>query len=252
MAVRNSRFFDSNMLRLLYLLVTVLNCVALARFDWLSRSTATHFQATSIVQTLLAASSSPTSAGEPAASVKATHLHVAEYPEDDFSHTLGFGDPQHQLSRLQKISALRIADTVRNKIPLDTDGCGIDRSFYISADDLLEEIVDFDDKYGKPVSILQRITAAATAHAPAAGGMAVAAEFKRASPSKGDINTQLDAVEQCMKYADVGAAIISVLTESQHFKGDDSEVGYADVHISDACATDTDFITLRVQAICAT
>ena len=49
--------------------------------------------------------------------------------------------------------------------------------------------------------------------------MAIAAEFKRASPSKGDINLNVDVVEQCLKYADVGAAVISVLTEFEHFKG---------------------------------
>ena len=49
--------------------------------------------------------------------------------------------------------------------------------------------------------------------------MAIAAEFKRASPSKGDINPDLNAVTQCMEYAKVGAAVISVLTEFRHFKG---------------------------------
>ena len=49
--------------------------------------------------------------------------------------------------------------------------------------------------------------------------MAVAAEFKRASPSKGNINLKADAVEQCLQYAGVGAAVISVLTEYVHFKG---------------------------------
>ena len=49
--------------------------------------------------------------------------------------------------------------------------------------------------------------------------LAIAAEFKRASPSKGNINVELDAVEQCLEYADAGASIISVLTEFLHFKG---------------------------------
>lgn len=49
--------------------------------------------------------------------------------------------------------------------------------------------------------------------------MAIAAEFKRASPSKGDINPNLDAVEQCLEYARMGSAVISVLTEFKHFKG---------------------------------
>lgn len=47
----------------------------------------------------------------------------------------------------------------------------------------------------------------------------MAAEFKKASPSKGDINADLDPVEQCLKYTQAGVSVISVLTEFQHFKG---------------------------------
>lgn len=49
--------------------------------------------------------------------------------------------------------------------------------------------------------------------------MALAAEFKRASPSKGAIAMHLDAGEQAEKYAMAGANIISVLTEPRFFKG---------------------------------
>lgn len=49
--------------------------------------------------------------------------------------------------------------------------------------------------------------------------MAVIAEVKRASPSKGDIAPGMDAVDQAMKYARGGAAGISVLTEPTWFKG---------------------------------
>ena len=49
--------------------------------------------------------------------------------------------------------------------------------------------------------------------------MAVIAEVKRASPSKGDIAPGMDAVAQAMKYASGGAAGISVLTEPAWFKG---------------------------------
>ena len=50
-------------------------------------------------------------------------------------------------------------------------------------------------------------------------GLHVAAEFKRASPSKGDIATHLSAAEQTLKYAKAGASVISVLTEPKWFKG---------------------------------
>ena len=49
--------------------------------------------------------------------------------------------------------------------------------------------------------------------------MAVIAEVKRASPSKGDIAPGMDAAAQAMKYARGGAAGISVLTEPGWFKG---------------------------------
>jgi indole-3-glycerol phosphate synthase len=49
--------------------------------------------------------------------------------------------------------------------------------------------------------------------------MSIAAEFKKASPSKGPINIDADPVVQCMQYADAGVSVISVLTEFKHFKG---------------------------------
>lgn len=53
----------------------------------------------------------------------------------------------------------------------------------------------------------------------AAAPMAVMAEIKRASPSKGDIAPGIDAVAQGLAYARAGAAAISVLTEPTWFKG---------------------------------
>jgi len=47
----------------------------------------------------------------------------------------------------------------------------------------------------------------------------VIAEIKRASPSKGAINDQVDVVEMARRYRDGGAAAISVLTEEDYFKG---------------------------------
>lgn len=44
-------------------------------------------------------------------------------------------------------------------------------------------------------------------------------EVKRASPSKGVFDANLDAVAQARAYADAGVAAISVLTEPDHFKG---------------------------------
>ncbi|MCC6386592.1 MAG: indole-3-glycerol phosphate synthase TrpC [Dehalococcoidia bacterium] len=53
----------------------------------------------------------------------------------------------------------------------------------------------------------------------AAAPIALIAEVKRASPSKGDIAPGINAARQAMKYARAGAAAISVLTEPTWFKG---------------------------------
>ncbi|KAF9167892.1 bifunctional tryptophan synthase trp1 [Actinomortierella ambigua] len=48
---------------------------------------------------------------------------------------------------------------------------------------------------------------------------AVMAEIKRASPSKGNIDLDVNAAEQSLEYARAGASVISVLTEPKWFKG---------------------------------
>jgi len=52
-----------------------------------------------------------------------------------------------------------------------------------------------------------------------AGAPAVIAEYKRASPSRGVINLGLTPELAARKYAEAGAACISVLTEEAHFQG---------------------------------
>ncbi len=51
------------------------------------------------------------------------------------------------------------------------------------------------------------------------GRLSVIAEVKRASPSVGQIRADVDAVTQARLYASAGADGLSVLTESQYFKG---------------------------------
>jgi indole-3-glycerol phosphate synthase len=139
-------------------------------------------------------------------------LNLDEYPDDNYRHILGVNDLVHAPSKLQKICQIRMKDVAHSKLPLDVHGCGIDRSFYISEDDMVQDIHDFDEVYGKPFNLMDRI-------ASVYPSMAIAAEFKRASPSKGDINPNVDVVQQTLQYADVGSAVISVLTEFKHFKG---------------------------------
>ncbi len=53
----------------------------------------------------------------------------------------------------------------------------------------------------------------------AAPGLAVIAEIKRRSPSKGDLNVALDPADLAMTYEDGGATCLSVLTERDAFGG---------------------------------
>ncbi|SUN77470.1 indole-3-glycerol-phosphate synthase [Streptococcus massiliensis] len=51
------------------------------------------------------------------------------------------------------------------------------------------------------------------------GQLQVIAEVKKASPSLGDINLEVDITEQALSYEQAGAAMISVLTDEIFFKG---------------------------------
>jgi indole-3-glycerol phosphate synthase len=64
-----------------------------------------------------------------------------------------------------------------------------------------------------------RDVAAAIDSAAGAGGVALIAEVKRASPSAGSIAADADPVAQAQAYAEAGAAVVSVLTEPTHFGG---------------------------------
>jgi indole-3-glycerol phosphate synthase len=52
-----------------------------------------------------------------------------------------------------------------------------------------------------------------------AAGLAVVAEFKKASPSKGPIAPELDSVTMASAYERGGASAISVLTDTRYFQG---------------------------------
>lgn len=58
-------------------------------------------------------------------------------------------------------------------------------------------------------------------------GLSIIAELKRRSPSKGDLNRDLDPAEQATSYAAGGAAALSVLTEPQFFEGSPEDLSVA-------------------------
>ncbi|NBJ68064.1 MULTISPECIES: indole-3-glycerol phosphate synthase TrpC [Clostridia] len=90
----------------------------------------------------------------------------------------------------------------------------------------------------QPVPFKSRVTAAKN--------LQIIAEIKRASPSKGDICTEVNPVEQAKQYEACGATAISVLTDKTFFKGsmqDLSDVANA-VHLPVLCK---DFIIHPIQ-----
>lgn len=114
-------------------------------------------------------------------------------------HLYGFGVPNHKPSILQTITAQRYEDVrlAQAQVP---------------SSELEARIAAFDQVHGPPLNLFERIRADDKP-------IALAAEFKRASPSKGDIALDLVAAEQGIKYSKAGAAILSVLTEPKWFKG---------------------------------
>lgn len=76
--------------------------------------------------------------------------------------------------------------------------------------------------------------------------MVIIAEFKRASPSKGNINVDVDPIEQVKTYRNAGANAISVLTDNPFFKGSfhDLEIVRKEIDLPILCK---DFIIDPIQ-----
>ncbi len=78
--------------------------------------------------------------------------------------------------------------------------------------------------------------------------VAVVAELKRSSPSRGAINPSLDAARQIRAYADGGAAAFSILTEPSEFGGALDDLAVASALSIGPCIR-KDFITDPVQLV---
>ena len=82
----------------------------------------------------------------------------------------------------------------------------------------------------------------------AGGSLAVIAEVKRRSPSKGEINPALSAGAQAKAYASGGAAAISVLTEPRHFGGSLDDLAEARASVAVPLLR-KDFVVDRTQLL---
>jgi indole-3-glycerol phosphate synthase len=95
-------------------------------------------------------------------------------------------------------------------------------------DETRERVRDLQDRAEE----IRRLARAAEPHPPFSAALsgerlAVIAEIKRRSPSRGDINPRLSVHAQTREYAAGGAAAISVLTEPRHFGGDLADLARA-------------------------
>ena len=129
-------------------------------------------------------------------------LDDSDNPDFDARHIYGYGDPNHTISMLQRVTATVLLDYENY----------MKNNQHPSIPELSQIAESFSRQHG-PILNLQEVI---QSQAPR---MALAAEFKRASPSKGDIAPDLEAGPQGLKYATAGADIISVLTEARWFKG---------------------------------
>ncbi|MBT2641779.1 indole-3-glycerol phosphate synthase TrpC [Bacillus sp. ISL-41] len=86
----------------------------------------------------------------------------------------------------------------------------------VEVEELRKSAKEIPEILSKPRSLLKALREA--------NNVAIISEFKRASPSKGDINLSLDPAEQAKLYALSGASTISVLTDEKGFKGSFSDL----------------------------
>jgi len=121
---------------------------------------------------------------------------------EDRGHLHGYYNPGAKLTRLQQIVKQREVDVAEAK------ACRPARDVEAAAHAFVKE-------HGGPLDLAKCLEAAEASP----WRLALAAEFKRASPSKGDINVDLNAAEQALEYTKVGASVLSVLTEPKWFKG---------------------------------
>lgn len=110
--------------------------------------------------------------------------------EEEGGHLLGYGNSSHAPSTLQRIATRRLETALE----------AVERG------EAAEE-----QAFGPGLDVYARLKRE--------GEVSIAAEFKRASPSKGSISALASVATVASEYASAGVALISVLTEPEWFGG---------------------------------
>ena len=112
----------------------------------------------------------------------------------------------------------RLTDTILDNIVEDRkDFLELQKSEF-SLKDLESAFAASDQKLRSPQNFSGRLRSGSN-NTPESAKIRLIGEIKRASPSKGDLNTGLISSEQAGLYRDIGCAAVSVLTEEKYFKG---------------------------------
>ncbi|KOP82972.1 indole-3-glycerol phosphate synthase TrpC [Cytobacillus solani] len=109
-----------------------------------------------------------------------------------------------------------------------------------------KQIVKLKEEMNEVRLPVQRKKRSFIKHLQTTDDLAIIAEFKRASPSKGDINVNMNLQAQVLDYVHFGADAISILTDTPFFKGSfaDLAAGRGAVDVPILCK---DFIIDEVQ-----
>lgn len=86
-------------------------------------------------------------------------------------------------------------------------------------DDIVEVKKTLLKEYPSTIATIERTPIPFKRNVQGSDALGIISEVKRASPSKGDINIGITPYEQGMKYVNGGTSAISVLTETNFFKG---------------------------------
>lgn len=161
--------------------------------------------------------------GYPMSALKEALASLAEGGDEQCTnHIHGDKDDNHQLSMLQKITAVRILDYKSL----------MQKGDVVTEEVLLEQAKQFQEKHGSILNLEEVIKRCDPA-------MTLAAEFKRASPSKGRMaDANLRAGEQACAYTKAGASVISCLTEPHWFQGSLEDL--TDVRLSTTASATSD------------